>query len=776
MLDLDGEEAGELLRACGLDDFPPLFSPVYHALLRAIGKLFCRHSVYAVFAVNSFFALLAILLLIRLLYRCDLEPADEAAHPRLLESFRLIFGSLGVSVAVAWWALGFPFVPSLFAPGSQWLDIFLILACARALFLFDAADSRWCRTGWLAAFSFLAGILCLESATGLLALPILLCWLLASLFRDWFRLRRAPPILAPTLCFALGLAPFLAYAAWYAGQPAFKWRGFDGVGQVLAEMARVHYLNIVAGVPRVGWLTILLLYLIPFVYLLVWPPRLNSRNWFKRTLPVHLALSGLCVFIVLIPWLWEGLAYNLRPHLLLPSLLVAITAGALAEAWSARLGRSRSYDSPRVQLVRRALFLAMRPALAVLIILSGAISLRAQIRSWNPLPMRFATDVVASLDGRDWLISDGVFDDAIKLAAYRAGVHVNVLSPPMFQALPYRRLVSTRLRDPIEQRMAILGLPALLTCWMSQGSNIQSRVAVLANPSPWVASGQPFFTSGPLYLGGVGKSSCCWTQYLPYAASRSNALGRARFWNEAILLHMSRLANNAGWNYEREGKTSDALAAYGMARLLLPHNVSAILNQISLSTEDKASLFAELQSLIRSTMDPTTLQSLGQFFGYVSHTEVLVKQGYDWAASGDPGADGQRRGTDYESLLRYSVAEGDRGQATLVATRILEVDGENAFALLVLGSVYLSGGENHNAEMYFRRSLAKARNAAVLNQLACALERLDRTEEALVYAKEAICLDESLAEIWKTLADIQRRMGQIEDADNSSQRAQTLTK
>ena len=124
--------------------------------------------------------------------------------------------------------------------------------------------------------------------------------------------------------------------------------------------------------------------------------------------------------------------------------------------------------------------------------------------------------------------------------------------------------------------------------------------------------------------------------------------------------------------------------------------------------------------------------------------------------------------------LRMAVAHRDHVTAWQCIPRILEAEPTNAYALMILGSLHYFEYRLTPAEQAFRASLEVERSQEALNSLAYVLYELNRSEEALPLAEEALSLNRSAPETWDTLAMIHMRLGRLEEAMTASRKAVEL--
>jgi len=113
-----------------------------------------------------------------------------------------------------------------------------------------------------------------------------------------------------------------------------------------------------------------------------------------------------------------------------------------------------------------------------------------------------------------------------------------------------------------------------------------------------------------------------------------------RQWNELLLRHVSKTANDTGYYLEEQGQPDEAWEAYQAARRIEPNNLSALLNLITLAAArqrpEEAALRGELQRLTERSRERFNLWALAYHYGYVRRAEAFAGRGMAWAMSGKP--------------------------------------------------------------------------------------------------------------------------------------------
>ncbi|MCX6995892.1 MAG: tetratricopeptide repeat protein [Kiritimatiellaeota bacterium] len=125
-------------------------------------------------------------------------------------------------------------------------------------------------------------------------------------------------------------------------------------------------------------------------------------------------------------------------------------------------------------------------------------------------------------------------------------------------------------------------------------------------------------------------------------------------------------------------------------------------------------------------------------------------------------------------LLELDCVERQPARAEQYATRLLALDPHHELANMVLSSRYLREGDYARAEAALRIAVAAERHPSVLNNLAWALLRQGRADEALPLAQEAVLRDPQLALAWDTLAAIRIARSAWDEAAAATTRAVAL--
>ncbi len=530
-------------------------------------------------------------------------------------------------------------------------DVLLVLLLAR---LFVA----YAQTGRVAAAVVLAVLygLCLaEFATLLVLGPV---FGFAMLYVMWKRedLRGWLPAVLVVGFVAAMLATYLVAAWMFHGTPGYAIRGYKSFWQILHYMWRDQFFLITRSLPRDGWLVILFVTVVPWAAMFAVARRAlnDERDWGLYILhAIMTALAiGLAMNMSLSPWAMQGW----HRLLVTPYVLAAMVYGYLAAFWLLMPGTRRDSESvPARGLVRLVV------GIAVLAGMLGVVLWRpwpnAKVVDTGPARMinTVADQVVESLEGRTWLVTDGRLDNHLLLAARRRQIPLRVLNLQAGGTL-YQDYVASLFDDVRLKNLAKLSLTALLREWLAPGSEAAAQVAVLNDPDLWVRHGFHAVPNRLVFFGVqdmatldaaalMNRNESFWPELEAWLASEAAATPAAAGdeqqrvpWPAA---HAAMAANNLGVLMEDLARSEDAVRAYRAARRLDPENVSALLNlwamvQAGRAQDPDGELAAALEVLEQNLEQKYHIWALSRHYGTVRAPEAFAQLGWTWAYSGRP--------------------------------------------------------------------------------------------------------------------------------------------
>lgn len=452
---------------------------------------------------------------------------------------------------------------------------------------------------------------------------------------------------------AIGVLPILIIAWIYKSTPAYDWRDFSSFFKLLIHVARRYFQELGGSTNQIGWLLVSLVSFVPCIAVLV-QKKEQGRDKILGSYFFHLVLAAIGIVIIFNIHVSPWALYGNTLLLVTPYLFMAVWIGYVSGYWftlffQRHWGRSQGPVSRSLQKVGTWMLLPLYMAIIV-----AAVVLNLPVcDGGNAAPVqRLAQDVAENMGEKEWLISNGIMDDMIQLAAESNGLEISLINPRLGASKAYLRYLSTKLESPRMKGLALLGLSPLLKEWFSEHpAYVEEKVAVLANPDIWLASGYSAVPTGILYAGtqkedisslliDISKAENLWKPYLKDSEERDSWPKPIAPRNRLALRHISKNANNLGFAYQEAGKEKDAIQAYKTAFKVENKNVSALLNIASLADEtelaDSDKWHDELEAQVDDVGRKLNSWNLSYQYGYVYEPMTYVNRGLVWAMSGKP--------------------------------------------------------------------------------------------------------------------------------------------
>ncbi len=727
-----GDSTRLIIEQAELDAFPALNHPLYGLLARTLAALPGGDLALRLNAMSAVFGALAVWFIFHLTAAIPRNRSFEETMARFNEpAVRTVSGV----VAAVIFATCIPFWMS--ATRAHVAPLNLALLCAAVWLLLRYQATR--RFAWLGAGAFVYGIGATNFATMILLAPVYGVFALVFLFRAGQLNARHVTLLV--LCGVAGLFPYAVGVWHYAHQSALEWRKFTGPWQVLVELLRAQYRLIAHGLPKLGWLTVAVVSVVPWLAVIglrINPQGVHTRGaWFGSYLLNFflLGLAGLVLTNALVsPWRMTGL----RPLLVTPYALIAMWSGYVVGYWVVILIRRPRHDaSGRVAPAR--LFSAV--ALAV-VVLAGLVALAFQSRPLTDgrlaRPVQQLARLMAShLEGRQMLISASPLDDLLLIEARAQGRTLRVVNHEYARSASYLNYVASLFSGNARlQGLAHVGLTPVLTEWLRTDPAARAQLAVLSAPDLWYAGGlepvpdRSFFRAplGPEedMAALLAQHQRFWAEALPLLNAPQPAGSPATPWQQYIGRHLAKLANNLGVLLEERKQDDLAFEAYVKARQLFAHNVSALLNLHALCRRTQRPELALLEEELKKLPANVAMQhwALAYHHGYVRSPEAYAARGWAWALSGKPSQaidDLQaavQMGTNTAGL-RLSMAglffEERPAESEKMLIEVLRERPNDRAALLALARAAMRKGDFDSARQYLGRLREAGANDAAVN-------------------------------------------------------------
>ncbi len=535
-------------------------------------------------------------------------------------------------------------------------------------------------------------------------------------------------IVACVLVGVLGLLLYVVQAWLFTHTPAYFYRDFKSVWAVLDIVVREQYATLVHAMPKVGWLVIGLVSVLPWT-LVVMTRHAEGRQMNQQSLfgsvVLNLVLTALCVHVLsqglLSPWKVGGGAATL---LVFPYLLIAVWTGYLAGYWYLVLA-GRRYGRPN----------RLGPLLSVgfVVLFVGFLGYRvydnwARLHPSAGAPVaQLAARVVKDAQAKDWVFLATPVDDDVLLAATDRDLAGKLVSVRRARHLSYRRFLADQLKTPRLSSMAMIGIEPLLSEWAALDPVAVQRFGFVGTSDLLVQGGLEPLPEGSLIVprqtGSMAQLDKASADTLDFAAqwehlrstypADQGTLQGTRDWAEN---YVSRQVNNLGVQLEDAGRTNEAEACYARASAIDPLNLSAVLNQLarrSLATQEVERLNKLVSAIMARPDGQARLWNLSRFGGYVRAPELYIQRGWAWAGSGRPRAavaDLRRALTlsGGNDMVKLHLAEMLAGQDQSVESeayyqQVLSRQPTNRVALRGLSRTSMLRGEFDSARQYVTR-------------------------------------------------------------------------
>lgn len=649
-------------------------------------------------------------------------------HTRTIEEGRFVFSPEKVQVisgiAAALYLLGT--TPFWFIATRAHTLSFHIFFLLGVIYLLRAAARKksYRLVCWVA---FLCGIGAVEFSTFLLFVPVCAGIILIVMWlNQWLKVRL---LLGGGLCFLAGLLVCLV-AVWnFYKSPTYTWREFDGFFMVLRIFWRDQYYMAIKGIPKVGWMLILLTSVIPWLFVVPFSKTKGSTQVMSSVSGSYLLYGFLTILTILI-WLnfplapWALLGF--KRVVITPYLFVSTWTGYIVGYWYIILFGRRDGDAgPPVFLRRmtRPVFLLLIGLLAVGMFLGYSRIHGGYGRFVNS----YVAEVVDALEGRDWFISGGLLNDLIALEAFERKQPLRILNPSWGPSSAYMNYVASLFEDPRLKTLTRIGWMPFMREWFSS-LDVEQKTVLFTLTDMLTVHGYEAVPNAVCFVPLRGALSAD-------AIDRLSRENRA-FWREHpaemmqglnpkniltpmirhISAQLSKVANNTGVLLEDHGRFEEAFAAYTQSRRFNDRNISAFLNLYDLASKQERpeleALEKEFDDFIGNIKGQYDVWGLSFYHGYVRNPQAYTQLGWAWAVSGRPKVAIQQ-------LQRAAATEGDTDRHQWS-----------------LAQLYLAAGQIAESEQVYLSLLQKnpGERSALLGLFRIALQQ-ERYDEAAAYLK-----------------------------------------
>ena len=691
----------------------------------------------------------------------------------------------------------------------QAFDLFLLLVLAHLFLLYV-------RTKALAVFllfSLLFGASVVECAPIAFFGPVFVVYA----FRAWLRDDdfKGYRLFLGILFTLAGLGLYLLAAHQFTAHEDISLRGYETFGAVVVQMLRDQIHVFKDSIPEVGWLLPVFFVCVPWAASLAIAPRaLNEdREW--SIVFFHVALSIVAIATItntpISRWGQELAA----PRGVLPVFLYAMTAmvaGYAISYWYVAVANRRNIitqlaEMPNVKFSIWSGYVFGWLVAAIILLASVTNGFEASGRR-GAFADECARELLANLKGRPWLVTDGMFDNHLRLEAARIGQPLKLIEMQKNDNKIYIRQLKKMIEtdpdfsDEVRVRLlnsAELGVTTFVQDWMNADSNAVDRMAVMSAPDLLVGAG---CAVAPNYFCFIGvrdqntiKDEPVLAKYGEFWKRMGKVLAKARGRNDpiaeyrgAVRRQVGFVANNAGVLLEDLGRDEEAYEVYGVVRRLDPENISALLNRAEMlhrkeaegfHAADRALVEKELRDFVAKMKHRLPIWSLSRSFGYVRSPILFVQLGWTWALSGQPGmalagmqraasvaTTGASRTRVREAMADILLRQNEHAKAETMYADILAEDPDDLRALLSMSRIAARRGSFDKAREWLEKAKASgADNASIALESAAVDLAANKPEDARVKLTEVTELQPRNLQAWGMLAVAVIQMRDFEECE-----------
>ena len=688
----------------------------------------------------------------------------------------------------------------------QSFDLMLALVAAHLLVVY--AQRQW--RVLLVVFGLLLGVGIVESVIFIPLAPVFVAFLVYVLWKSGvLSLNRVTWVGALSV---VGLGLYYLFAWRFFKTTDCEALGFKSVMDVMVTVWKNQIVQLRSGLPKVGWLVLLLMSVVPWVAggLASFRALNNERSWSQYIL--HITLTLIVVLgLTNVPFSpWE----ILKPSGRLPVCsyaMLAMSAGYLVAYWYLLLKVKRPRRGSGVAVLTKAagdwMGLILAYPVAGIVVLCAIVNAFECTGSRGDFADRFAKEVLDRMGSRTWLVTDGTLDAHLQIMARQRKMELNLLClqkdmSPYYLKTMARLIEQKQLFDAGNlQRMKStldLGLLPFIQDWFALDKEIEKKAAVFGVPDFWYTAG---ITPAPEFVFFAGcrdikafKDKPLLADYMAFWSAMDKVLPADKTPHDDptsrlrmnLRRHLGFVANNLGVMLEDLERDKDAYAVYTHVRNKLdPENISALFNRFEMARRgaesthaDKEAIERELKDFVGNLKHRYPLWSLSRYYGYVRSPEIFARLGLGWALSGQTGAalaginrainllpTDQRLGAMQAMAAVYALSD-DRSKTEAVYQDIIKSDPGNRSAMLGMARLAVQEGALDKAKMWLEKA-AKSEDKRGSLGVEWAVIHLMNNDvgRARLALQEATDLQPKNLQAWAMLAMVQLQQNEVEDVE-----------
>lgn len=518
----------------------------------------------------------------------------------------------------------------------------------------------------------------------------------------------------------------------YVNSSTAEYRSLNSVWGVGVIYWKTQFQVLTRSVSRAGWILVALYALIPFLILI----NHRSRSHGKGKQPAHfesrdvragrvLLLIVASVLLILqfmghssSPWQLFGL----RPVLVSPYLLMAVSTGLLVPAWVTTGLMLQRGTQPMADSVWRKIFYPVAVLSVVLVAWRGSEYRAAATLPGLDLIADYQDHVTRDLPPDAWLITEGILEDSLRIHCAEKGRSIRILNRSMAESASYQRWLADQFEDPRLSGLTSIGFFPLFEEWMQRHPEDRATTYVDYFGDLWRRVGFKPAAEGLVYAGKAPGESFSADSETYQELVKSFPVERFTVPEGAYLQPyveylrglFSKAFNNAAATSD-DLATADAIELYRIAMQYDPDNISARINwteaRRQAGEDEDGALLADLVKRIEERRSEFNLSSLIYRYGYLDAETIAPELGIYWASLGN---------------VRRAIRELEQYEEEVGAGRR---------ELSILGTLYASDRRPGESETVYRQLLeTEPQNAEYRYRLYTALmqqNKLDAAENQL---------------------------------------------
>lgn len=683
-----GQASFILMQKLGVDPISEFSNPVYRWVVSLISLVAGGSAIYGVNLFSAVCAAGVLAFLFQFVYRAARTyNLEKNFNPTEMHRIQLSAGLVSVLYLLA----SVPFCLAATRASPLPFDLLLLFASFH-LVLSCTKDNSLSR---LSLGALLYGIITVEFSTAILISPL---FGVLVLYKLWtFNLFSTRNIL---MIFGAGLAGLLLYliqAGLFMAQPVYDWRGFTSYFEVVRYIWVEQYHGLTLTLPRVGWLTLGLVSILPWLISSVFRVSGGSaraRGAVIGTCALNAMLGVLAVLLLLdFPLAPVSLTGTGRLFVT-PYVIIALWVGNVFAFWLVMMFREKRFENEVLRNIRKGFGVLILAAVPVYLL--GMTVTRSLPQTHGPEDeaiQQFAAQVVDVAADKEWLITNTPIDDQISLEVYRRGLPIKVLRLSYARSVVYMKYVASLFQDdPRLESLASIGMAPLLDEWFLRMPDAERKVAVVHVPDLWLMAGMEAIPERVLFNGArldaprnidalIKSNRDFWAGYGQRLLEVSATPGRSGGSIEWMRVHISKIANNLGVYLEDQGRPAEAFECYQKAREFAPDNLSALMNLHVLAGREQRPEYEALEEELKEKTEKLAgrvqTMALSYIYGFVRVPELFANRGMAFAMSG-----------------KANMAITDMKKA-------LELKGDNPQVQMALAGMYFAQEKDVESRQYY---------------------------------------------------------------------------